>query len=80
MANYKKSVDCGDPYQNLANAIVLEAVRDYREALRCYRRNGEENDEMRRCERFFRSAWYEMLTEVDGEYLIEQLRKEAGVE
>ena len=26
-----------DPYENLANAIVLQAVKDYRDALKRYR-------------------------------------------
>ena len=29
----------GDPYENLANAIVLSAVEDYRKALKKYSRN-----------------------------------------
>ena len=28
------------------------------------------------CERFFRSAWYSTLTDIDGEYLISRLREE----
>ena len=78
MSNRKKEVH-GDPYENLANAIILRAVWDYRAALRRYRRTFEVNDEMIRCEKFFRSSWYEVLTDVDGEYLIKKLRKEAGV-
>lgn len=27
-------------------------------------------------EKFFRSQWYEMLTKVDGEYLIRRLQEE----
>ena len=78
MSNRKTEVH-GDPYENLANAIILRAVCDYQAALRRYRRTFEVNDEMIRCEKFFRSSWYEVLTDVDGEYLIKKLRKEAGV-
>ena len=73
-----KSVN-GDPYENLANAIVLKAVEDYRKALKQHsvnpmRRAPEQ--EIDSLERFFRSRWYSVLTSVDGEYLIRKIRSE----
>lgn len=68
-----------DPYERLANAIILQAVTDYRAALKLIRRspkNQDAIDEALRIERFFRSAWYSQLTSVDGEYLIRRLRDE----
>jgi len=68
-----------DPYQELANAIIILAAKDYRSALRRLKKDGENRaaeDELRSIERFFRSPWYEMLTDVDGEYLIRKLREE----
>ena len=68
-----------DPYQELANAIVIMAAKDYRRALRIQRRNPDSHaakikiDEI---ERFFRSEWYQLLTSVDGEMLITRLREE----
>jgi hypothetical protein len=68
-----------DPYQELANAIVIMAAKDYRHALRIQRRNPDSQaarikiDEI---ERFFRSDWYRLLTDVDGEILIKKLREE----
>ena len=68
-----------DPYQELANAIVIMAAKDYRHALRIQRRNPDSQaakikiDEI---ERFFRSEWYQLLTSVDGEMLITRLREE----
>lgn len=56
------------PYENLANAIVLSAVKDYR-------RSSSERT-MEEIERFFRSNWFRVLTNIDGEWLIKQLRKE----
>ena len=50
-----------DPYQNLANAIVLQAVRDYRSALRRLRKNPqnrEAKEERDSLLRFFHSRWY----------------------
>lgn len=70
-----------DPYEKLANAVVLQAVSDYRTAVKRIRknpRNREAAEEARAIERFFRSSWYQVLTSVDGEYLIERLRKEAS--
>ena len=68
-----------DPYERLANAIVLQAVDDYRKALKAVKRNPNNRsalDEALSVERFFRSGWYSTLTSVDGEYLIRTLQEE----
>ena len=68
-----------DPYERLANAIILQAASDYRVALKKIKsrpKNREAIDEALRIERFFRSDWYQVLTSVDGEYLIERLQDE----
>jgi hypothetical protein len=68
-----------DPYEKLANAIVLLAAKDYRSALKRlkkYPSDREAKAAVLELERFFRSGWYSVLTSVDGEYLIENLRKE----
>ena len=57
-----------DPYQELANAIVLQAVKDYRMT--------DDERELKEIERFFRSGWFDVLSKVDPEYLIRKLRKE----
>lgn len=72
-------VSQGDPYENLANAIVLTAVGDYRRALRRFAKSPNSKDakaDVDEMERFFRSKWYSVLTSVDGEYLIRKLRAE----
>lgn len=69
----------GDPYENLANAIVLSAVEDYRKALKKYSQNPDSKSakaEVDSLERFFRSQWYSVLTPVEGEFLIRKLRSE----
>lgn len=64
-------------YQNLANAIVLQAVTDYRNALDGVGYDYKPADKcIVELEKFFRSSRYRMLTKVKGEYLIEQLKKE----
>ena len=68
-----------DPYQNLANAIVLQAARDYRSAMQRLRKNPhnrEAKEEKESLLRFFHSRWYSCLTDVNPEYLIERLEKE----
>jgi hypothetical protein len=77
MAHSKKIAE--DPYERLANAIVLQAVDDYRRALRAVKRNPSNKnaiDEALNIERFFRSGWYSTLTSIDGEYLILRLQEE----
>lgn len=57
-----------NPYENLTNAIILQAVKDYRLT--------DDEQEFQEIERFFRSGWFGVLSKVDPEYLIRQLRKE----
>ena len=57
-----------DGYQELANAIVLQAVKDYRMT--------ENQQDLDSLERFFRSEWFAVLTTLDPDFLIQQLQKE----
>ena len=69
-----------DAYENLANAIILLAVKDYRRALKLLSKIPHSRSAIaavNEMERFFRSDWYETLTSVDGEMLIRKLREEA---
>ena len=66
-------------YENLANAIILQAVKDYRVALKCLKvnpRNKTAFADKEEIERFFRSGWFSVLTSVDGEMLIRSLQME----
>ena len=66
-------------YENLANAIILQAVKDYRMVLKSLKsnsRNRTVQTDKAEIERFFRSQWYSALTSVDGEMLIRSLQKE----
>ena len=68
--------------ENLTNAIIITAANDYRAALRRLKRNPHSEVARRtisEVERFFRSDWYRLLTEVNGEYLIRRIREEVGV-
>lgn len=66
-----------DPYQALANAIVEMAAKDYAVALKYHYAHPhlkEYADEVKTLERFFRSGWYGMLTNLDGECLMREIR------
>ena len=68
-----------DPYERLANAIILNAVADYRAALKKIQRNPKSKaaiDEALQLEKFFGSSWYQQLTSVDGKFLIRKLQDE----
>lgn len=68
-----------DPYEELGNAIILQAVKDYRTAIRRLA-NGRKNKDAQvmkeDCLTFFHSEWYGMLTEVNPDYLIRKLNEE----
>ena len=75
----KKEYMITNPWQNLADAIVIQAAKDYRQMLK--RLNRKSNNEtaktaIRRIEQFFRSEWHETLTGVPAELLIRKLREE----
>lgn len=64
--------------EELATAIILQAVKDYREAktfnqayplMKSYIRT------MRECERFFKSDWFVDLVEIGGETLKQRLER-----
>lgn len=80
-----------NPYNELANAIVLKAVEDYRKTSRAYDRlcgggkkltpSQQKNKVLMEkmlsdCERFFKSQWFGVLTSVDGKDLLKKLEKE----
>lgn len=69
--------------ENLAAAIILQAVEDYRLAAKRIRNNPtyeglieESRKQIVLCELFFRSDWFAHLTTIDPEALIKQLRSE----
>ena len=57
-----------NPYENLANAMILQAAKDYRLT--------DDEQQLQEIERFFRSSWFGVLSKVDPEFLIKELRKE----
>jgi len=56
-----------NPYEALANAIITQAAKDYRTAA---------PQGKAAIRRFFRSAYFAILTSLDPEYLIARLEAE----
>lgn len=61
-------------YKELANAVVLQAVRDYRAAL-----SKDNIYRVRALEKFFRSDWFKVLCELNGEMIIEKIKENMEV-
>ena len=71
-----------DPYERLGNAIIIQAAKDYRMALRRLSRNRCNRDaqiQVDDIESFFHSELYSALTDVDPDMLIRKLREEQGL-
>lgn len=68
-----------DGYRALANAIVVQAVKDYRNTMKALKRRPRSKPakkRLKKIEEFFASEWCRKLTDVKGEYLINRLRRE----
>ena len=66
-------------WQELANAIILRAVEDYRRAHYRNRMRPHQAETLReiRCiEQFFCSEWFEVLCTLDGQKLLHDLKKQ----
>ena len=68
-----------DFYTDLANAIIIQAVKDYRNALKTLKRYPRYEPAKKvvvEVEEFFRSEWYRTLTSVDADMLMRKIRRE----
>lgn len=63
-------------YEDLANAIILQAVNDYRGLLTGSKPTATVN--VPEVELFFKSEWFGLLTKVDGIKLMTEIKKECG--
>ena len=71
-----------EPYENLANAIVLLAVKDWRGAMGKLKKRPRHKPALKKKEegeRFFRSEWFEELTGVEGSIILRKLKEEEGI-
>lgn len=60
-----------EKYDSLAKAIILTAVKDYRSA-----RKAKDRHKIGSIRRFFRSDYFSVLSDLDGETLIKKLDEE----
>ena len=74
---WRVNADC---YLNLANAVVLQAVEDYKVSLKMDRNKQKYNYDpffhKETLEHFFLSDWFMLLTNVNGKVLIDTIQKE----
>lgn len=79
-----KRVTKQEAYENLCNAIIVQAFEDHMGAVRTMRtfswdKKCKEYLQAQRtkdeCERFFLSDWFKCLTTVDGEVLLRMLER-----
>ena len=71
-------------YANLSNAIVLQAVEDYRHIIRRLRKKSIDPkllanylETKQEIEQFFLGEWFSALTSVNGKKLLHRLQSEA---
>ena len=68
-----------NPYERLANAIILQAAKDYRLALKILNKHPQSSKALyikKEVEQFFHSNWYSLLTTIDPEMIIHKLNQE----
>ncbi len=77
-----KLVSEDQAWEDLANAVIIQAIEDYGHALRCIKRHPENEAAQRdadRLERFFYGQWFELLTNMEPNYLLPRLWERYGV-
>ena len=77
-----ENVDYAECYEELANAIVLQAFKDYRKTLFKLVQEPEEwkhRSSKKKLERFFHSKWYRTLTDLNPEILMQEAKRQADI-
>ena len=64
-------------YESLRLAIIEQAVKDYKKALEAEMKCEDLNARrvIKELENFFRSEWFEQISNLDGKLLIKNIRK-----
>ena len=66
-------------YQQLANAIILQAVKDFKPAYRRLKKHPNDKlaqDRVREITQFFCSGYFASLTDLDGPALLNRIMRE----
>ena len=69
------------PEEALGNAVVLQAVKDYRDAVKKLSRgkvNHTGEQTKHECETFFESQYFNLFTSLDGKALLSRLKREVA--
>ena len=69
-----------DPYQELANAIIVSASKDYMRAYKKYLRTGLDYGKVMKEERFFFTDWFSILSDANPDYLVSAMRKKCEMQ
>ena len=69
-----------DPYQELANAIIVSASKDYMRAYKKYLRTGLDYGKVMKEERFFFTDWFNTLSDANPAYLVQAMRKKCEMQ
>ena len=65
-----------NPWQALADAIIIQAVKDYRNRARMMKRI-RGRLKKNKASNFFFSRWFSVLSDLDGYDLLDRLQREA---
>ena len=68
-----------DGWNNLANAIILQAVKDFKPAFRRLRKHPNDKmaqNQVRELTKLFFSDWFSVLTGLDGPALLNRIMRE----
>ena len=69
-------------YEELANAVIIQASKDWQKAVRTLKKHPHYRTAQlarEECECFFLSEWFMVLTDLDGSYLLGRLKKEENI-
>ena len=78
LTDYEKEIAILDNWRNLAAAIVELAIKDYVRALKVLKvkpHNSVCKGAKMSSEKFFRSKWFNMLSDLDPEFLIKNCKR-----
>ena len=62
-------------YEDLANAVIIQAVNDYRNLLSGNIKPKPDLN-ITKLEKFFKSEWFRVLTNMDGATIMNRVRRE----
>jgi len=69
-------------YEDLANAVIIQATKDWRQAVRTLKKHPRYQPALltrEECERFFLGEWFMQLTNVDGRMILRKLKQEENL-